>query len=473
MSQPLPSYPDYKPAGLPWLAQVPAHWEVVANRKVFAERKDRGHTGEELLSVTISRGVIRQSDLIKNTSKKDSSNEDKSKYKLVLPGDFAYNKMRMWQGAVGYSDFRGIVSPAYIVLESITAIDVKYYHYLMRTPAYVEESHRYSYGICDDQLSLRFEDFRVIKTLLPPLPEQQRIVAFLEGKTRQIARLLRNKRQLIKLLTEQKQALIHRAVTQGLDADAPRKDSGVAWLGEVPASWTVVSIGRIARVGNGSTPSRATPEYWLGGEYPWLNSSNANRDLIDSADQFVTSKALAECHLPKVPAGSVLVAITGQGKTRGKAALLDIEATINQHIAYITPIQKINPEYLQLILTAAYATLRSISDDSGSTKGALTCADLKRFKIAFPTVKEQGQVLSFLNEETNLIDQTISRAHREIELIQEYRTRLIADVVTGRVDVRHLAVAAVSDDVADLLDEETGEEESEEELLLETEDGRE
>ena len=150
--------------------------------------------------------------------------------------------------------------------------------------------------------------------------------------------------------------------------------------------------------------------------------------------------ALRECHLPRVPVGSLLIAITGQGKTRGTSAVLGIEATINQHIAYITPRSSIvTPEYLHLVFIAAYSTLRALSDDSGSTKGALTCEDLKRFKIAIPPNDEQQLIVETIKRETQTTDTAIARTEREIALMQEYRTRLTADIVTGKLDVRAAA----------------------------------
>jgi len=161
---------------------------------------------------------------------------------------------------------------------------------------------------------------------------------------------------------------------------------------------------------------------------------------VTQADQFVTDVALKECHLPLVPMDSVLVAITGQGKTRGKATVLRMEATINQHLAYITPLGALcRPEYLRVVLTAAYRQLRSMSDDSGSTKGALTCGDLRHFRVALPPVSEQAQILSALDCETVTTNAAIARTDREISLLREYRTRLIADVVTGKLDVREAA----------------------------------
>ncbi len=194
----------------------------------------------------------------------------------------------------------------------------------------------------------------MLPVLLPTIAEQAAIVRFLNWATGQLERAIRAKRKVIALLTEQKQAIIHRAVTRGLDPSVPLKPSGIPWIGDIPQHWELWRISRLARVGNGSTPSRGNTMYWKGGVYPWLNSSQVNRGFIDTADQFVTEDALRECHLPKVSAGSVLVAITGQGKTRGMSADMGIEATINQHIAFIAPrVQLVSPEFIHLALTAA------------------------------------------------------------------------------------------------------------------------
>src|SRR5271166_2811773 len=137
-------------SGQGWLGTVPSHWQVLPHRSLFNEVKNQGHREEPLLSVTISRGVIRQADLIASTSKKDSSNLDKSKYKLVEPGDLVYNKMRAWQGAIGMSTDRGLVSPAYIVLRLRNGGLPRYFHYLFRTPLFATEAERWSYGITSD-----------------------------------------------------------------------------------------------------------------------------------------------------------------------------------------------------------------------------------------------------------------------------------------------------------------------------------
>jgi len=458
----LKPYSEYKASSQAWLGEIPRHWSLLPNRALFAEVKDRDHPDEEMLSVTITGGIVKQKTLLERSSKKDSSNLDKSSYKFVQPRDIAYNKMRAWQGAFGASALRGIISPAYVVMRLRNADDLpSYFHHLFRTPQFAKESERWSYGITSDMWSLRPEHFKMIYTPEPPPNEQVAIVRFLEWANGRLERAIRAKRKVIALLNEQKQAIIHRAVTRGIDPSVPLKSSGISWLGDIPQHWELWRISRFARVGNGSTPSRANPSYWLGGTYPWLNSSQVNRGHILSADQFVTALALSECHLPKVPAESVLVAITGQGKTRGMSAVLEIEATINQHIAFITPrIPVASAAYIHLALTAAYLQLRAVSDDSGSTKGAITCEELKRFKLPMPPRAEQDELLRRIQTETRERNIATSRLEREIELLCEYRTRLVADVVTGKLDVREAAaqlpderpLESVEDDV-ELIDE--------------------
>jgi type I restriction enzyme S subunit len=284
------------------------------------------------------------------------------------------------------------------------------------------------------------ERFLAVKTPQPPPEEQAAIARFLAWATNRLDRAIGAKRRIIALLQEQKQAIIHRAVTRGLDPSVPLKDSGIPWLGEIPEHWEVWRISRFAVVGNGSTPSRGEPRFWVGGTYPWLNSAQINRGQIDSADQFVTSTALRDCHLPKVKQGSILVAITGQGKTRGMSAVLAVEATISQHLAFITPRTPIaSSDFLNLAMTAAYSQLRAISEDSGSTKGALTCEDIKRFHLPIPPENVQTDLINCVKLQTDGILKSIAHHEREITLLREYRTRLIADVVTGKLDVREVA----------------------------------
>ena len=458
----LKPYGEVKDSGLPWLGQVPAHWRTARTGSLFGQRSQTGLAELPVLEVSLKTGVQVRAF---GSAKRKQVMADFAKYKRAAKGDLAYNTMRMWQGALGVCPVDGLVSPAYVVARPYAGVEPRYFAALFRTGDYMAEIDAASRGIVKDRNRLYWDQFKQMQSPCPPPDEQAAIVRFLDWANGRLERAIRAKRKVIALLTEQKQAIVRQTVTRGLDAESPLTATNVVWLGAIPVHWDVWRISRFARVGNGSTPSRARPSYWNGGTYPWLNSSQVNRGVIDRADQFITRTALRECHLPRVPAGSVLVAITGQGKTRGKSARLAIEATINQHLAFITPrLPVVSTEYLHLALSAAYPQLRAISDDSGSTKGALTCEDLKRFKLVLPPPHEQAQLVERVRAETGAITTASARLEREIDLLREYRTRLVADVVTGKLDVRE-AAAQLPEEAAASIDAETTDETDAPELI--------
>jgi type I restriction enzyme S subunit len=171
MDNNIKSYNKYKSVDYDYIDKIPKRWELLPNFAIFEERVTKDNIDKELLSVTINKGVIRQ----KDSNNKDNSNIDKSNYKLVKRDDIVYNKMRMWQGAVGYSEYDGVISPAYIVLKSKFDIEPRFFHYLFRSSFYINYSKRFSYGLCDDQLNLRYKDFKRMYSIVPPLDIQKKI----------------------------------------------------------------------------------------------------------------------------------------------------------------------------------------------------------------------------------------------------------------------------------------------------------
>lgn len=275
-----------------------------------------------------------------------------------------------------------------------------------------------------------------IKTLQIPVPggpeEQRRIADYLDRETARIDALIEKQRELIARLRERAKALLRSGVF-GAKQSGARLDR---WIPELSAGWSIEPLRRHTRLVNGATPNRANPAYWRGGKHGWLNSSHANSDVVVGADQWVTDAAMEECHLPRLSPGTVLVAITGQGKTRGKATLLEVHATINQHLAGVIPAKdRWDARYLTLMLRAAYNELRLISDAGGSTRGALTLSSLGNILVARPPLAEQRAIADHLHRETAKIDALIAKAERFIELAQERRAALITAAVTGQIDV--------------------------------------
>ena len=321
------------------------------------------------------------------------------------------------------------------VLSAGSEIDARYLYYITASDRFRRLGEAAMFGAAGQKRVP--EDFvRDYRVPVPPLAQQRAIADYLDRETARLDALVAEKKRLLKLLAEKRQALITRAVTRGLDPDAPMRDSGIPWLGKIPAHWEVWKLGHIASVGNGSTPNRNKAAYWTDGGIPWLNSSVVNQSEVTGADQFVTAFAVQECHLPLVKAGGVLIAITGQGKTRGRAVVLSIDSTINQHLAFIQPERsRLRSWFLRWTLFAAYDFLRNISDDAGGTKGALTCEQVANFRVPIPPPNEQTAILDHIAAFTERFDFLQSTVERAIAIIKERRAALISAAVTGRIDV--------------------------------------
>ena len=441
MTSDLKPYPAYKDAGVEWLGEVPTHWEVIPNRTLFEEVKERDHPEEPMLSVTIKRGVIRQNELLEDSSKKDGSNLDKSAYKLVKPGDIAYNKMRAWQGAVGASEYQGIVSPAYVVERPRNGVSSSYFHYLLRTPSFAKEAERWSYGITSDMWSLRPEHFKMIYACLPPPTEQAAIVRFLDHADRRIRHYIRAKQKLIALLEEQKQAIIHHAVTGQIDVRTGQpystsRNSGLKWLGDVPEHWEVLPLKRafvsmeygisdsgsdagtigLLTMGNIRDGEVTVPRY--GG----VTSVDPSLLLQDKDLLFNRTNS------------SELVAKVGLFRSEGRPV------TFASYLVRMRTRPENSPEFLNLLLNdAGFVAIARREAIPSLHQSNLNPTRYGRLKIPLPPPSEQEAIVQGVTEDTSGVNAAIVRTNREINHLREYLTRLIADVVTGKLDVREAA----------------------------------
>lgn len=373
-----------------------------------------------LMSVSAYWGVRRRDEITSDPPRAESLDN----YKICRSGDIVINKMSAYQGAFGVSPSDGLVSPDYAVLRPSASVDPRWLVYSMKTPHFMSEISNRLRGIGDVAAAnvrtprISMTDLLDISWPIPAFEEQRRIADFLDRETAQIDALIAKQEQFIGLLGERRDTVVHDAI--------PRAD-------EDPTS---DKLGRRARITNGSTPRREVARYWDGGDFPWLNSAVVNRSEVTWSDQFVTSDALAECHLPVTRPGDLLVALTGQGKTRGTASIVRMVATINQHLACISPDRsRWLPEYLLWSLRSSYGDLRRVSDESGATKGALTVDALSRHRLVMPSIEKQALVVADLEERTARIEALISKTQEHIALAKERRAALITEAVTGRFDV--------------------------------------
>ena len=435
-------YPAYKPSGVDWLGDLPDHWDKRKLRSVLTGKTERDRPDLPLLSVVRERGVIRRD----VTSKDENRNfipDDLTNYKVVRAGQFAMNKMKAWQGSYGVSAHDGIVSPAYFVFD-LDSVTERFFNMAVRSKAYVPFFGQASDGVRIGQWDLSQARMREIPFLIPPIYEQAAIVRYLDHVDRRIRRYVSAKERLIGLLVEEKQAVINRAVTRGLDPNVPLKRSGVEWLGDVPAHWEVIALTRRYSqcLGKMLDTKRIT------GSHPlrYLRNTDVQWDRINIED-------LPEMDIPPneygrytVEEGDLLVC---EGGEVGRCAIWSRQLPVcgfQKALHRLRPRSASEdvPRYMFYALQTA-ANGNAFSDGHVSTIAHLTGEKLRAHRFPFPSFLEQATIVEYLDKATTASDAAIDRARRQIELIQEYRTRLIADVVTGKLDVRK-AAAGLADE---------------------------
>jgi type I restriction enzyme S subunit len=436
----LKPYPEYKKAGVSWIGSIPAHWPEKRAKYYFKEIDERSQTGdEEMLSVSHITGVTPRSQ--KNvTMFKAESNVGQ---KRCRPGDVVINTMWAWMSALGVSNHAGIVSPAYGVYRPINdqEYDTYYLDHLLRIAGYRSEYICRSTGVRSSRLRLYPDKFLSMRVICPPWEEQQAIVRFLKAQNLMFRKFIRNKRRLIELLKEQKQNIINQAVTRGIDPNVKLKPSGVEWIGDIPEHWEALPVRRCAKlVKTGGTPAGAGDENFFKPGFNWFTPGDFKDDLYLSNSERQLSE-IGKKNVKIFPPDTVMM--TGIGNI-GKAAISRDMASCNQQINGIVPNERVEIEFFTLSLRSAKDSI--VSCGKFTTIPIINQDETKSLRVPVPHLSEQKVIVSYINKECLKIDCAITRTQREIELMREYRSRLIADVVTGQVDVRGIDVPEVAEE---------------------------
>ena len=423
----LKPYGEYKESGLPWLGQVPAHWGSRRMKFLFKERSQKGFPDEPLLAATQSKGVVRKEDYGLRTVTALNGLEN---LKLVEVGDFVIS-LRSFQGGIETSHARGIISPAYTVLRPRDEFEPRYFKSYFKSADFIRSLSLFVTGIREGQ-NIDYERLSRAFMPLPPPDEQAAIVRFLDWANGRLERAIRAKRKVIALLNEQKQAIIHRAVTRGLDPSVSLKPSGIPWLGDIPQHWEVRRVKQATRILRGKFSHRPRNDASLyDGEYPFIQTgvvAQASK-LITSYSQTLNEKGLAVSKL--FPSGTLVMTIAAN---IGEVAVLTFDACFPDSIVGFVPTASTDRDYLYMVFLCMKPEL--LREAPVNTQGNLNVERIGAMGMPFPSLGEQRQIASLAEAETAAYDSTISRLEREIELLREYRTRLVADVVTGKLDVR-------------------------------------
>jgi type I restriction enzyme S subunit len=459
-SEGLLPYPKYKNSDVSWIGKIPAHWSEKRAKYYFKEIDERSQSGdEEMLSVSHITGVTPRSQ--KNvTMFKAESNVGQ---KLCQPGDLVINTMWAWMAALGVSNYAGIVSPAYGVYRPKNDQDYDNYYldHLLRIEGYRSEYICRSTGIRSSRLRLYPDKFLSMRIVCPPQEEQRTIARFLKAQDLLFRKFIRNKRRLIELLKEQKQNIINQAVTRGLDPNVKFKPSGVEWIGDIPEHWEARRLRTLAAV-------RAS------GVDKNTNEGEASVMLCNYVDVYKNDRITANINFMKATAtpeeirsfelkpGDVI--ITKDSESWDDIAIPTFVPEVlpgvvcAYHLALIRPFSgEIEGEFLFRTFSSDPVADQFRIAATGVTRFGLAQGAIKGAFFPLPPLKEQRAIIAHINEKCAEISQAISRGEREIELMLEYRTRLISDVVTGKVNVRGIEVPEVAEKDLLELDEDTAE----------------
>ena len=444
MIEGLKPYAEYKESGQGWLGKVPAHWDLKPGHAAFSKRKVSNVGLKENTVLSLSYGRIKIKAVDKQHGLVPASYET---YQIVDEGNVIVRGTDLQNDKtslrIGLSRNRGIISSAYLCLEARETISPDYGYHILNVFDLTKAIYRYGSGL---RQNLDHGEIKRLPVFIPPPEEQAAIVRFLDHANRKIDGFIRAKRKLIGLLNEQKQAIIHRAVTRGLDPTAPLKPSGLSWLGDIPAHWEVRRVKFVVdHLGPGiqmgpfgsslTTLESSDTGFKLYGQENTISGDFTRGSRWLTQDQFLS---LRKYEL--LPGDIVLTRKGSIGKARIVPGEIGTGIADSDTIRVRLDHRLVFPEFIVEVLhTSKYIFRQFEMSQRGAILGGLNTTTIGNILLVLPPKTEQSQLLQGLRVATEPLDTAIARTEREIALMQEYRTRLTADIVTGKLDVREAA----------------------------------
>lgn len=414
-----------------WQGVVPEHWQVLKLRQILSPVSEKNHPDLPLLSVVREKGVI-----VRNIEDKEENHnyvpDDLSGYKLVKIGQFAMNKMKAWQGSYGVSRFDGIVSPAYFVFDIQCDINKDFFNRAIRSVVYVNYFGQASDGIRVGQWDLSIQRMKEIPFLLPPRPEQDQIVRFLDWKVSSINKLINIKCNEIKELGTLKQSMISYAITHGLTSNIPMKFSGIKWLGDIPAHWQIMKLRQILHpvsVKNCSEIPLLSVVREQGVILRDVEDTESNHNFIpdDLSGYKVVRKGQFAMNKMKAWQGSY--GISGYTGIVSPAYFI-FDVTFENLVYFHYAIR--SKVYINFFAQA--------SDGIRVGQWDLHMDKMKEIPFIVPPSDEQATIVEYIRRTLPKYDIAIEKLTEEVDVLEEYKAKLISDTVAGKIDVRGIEV---------------------------------
>ncbi|MGP0058438.1 MAG: restriction endonuclease subunit S [Beijerinckiaceae bacterium] len=447
---------------IPWLQELPAHWEVVSSKQLFFVRKELAREYDQQLAATQAYGVISQKEFERRVGRRVVQiTQNLEKRRHVEKDDFVIS-MRSFQGGLERAWETGCIRSSYVVLKPSDRVHVGFFQYVFKSHGYIQALQATSNFIRDGQ-DLNISNFSLVDLPLPPREEQHLLARFLDWHGLQTAKLIRTKKKLIALLNEQKQAIIHCAVTQGLDPNVKLKPSGIPWLGNVPEGWKVKRLKTVCRINPSKLGIKVRNTDGLATFLP-MERVSSDGQIDCSLQQPVSEFATGFTFFQR---NDVILAKITPCFENGKGAVLDALPTEvgfgSTEFIVLRASSALDPRFLYLLTFEPQFRRLGVESMTGSAgQQRISPEFVANYVVAVPDREEQVLIIEALRTVTRVVDATIDAANREIALVQEFRTRLIADVVTGKLDVRAAAASLPENTEFEPIEELPGDEDLEE-----------
>ena len=430
-------YDSYKDSGIEWIGEIPSHWGYspvkyfteIINGSTPSSSEESYWDGDINWVTTDDLGKLNQK-YIFNTRRTITELGYKSCGTTIAPKGSVVISSRAPIGHLGILKIDACTNQGCKTLIPKN-INSEFLHYYLL----IGKNELEALGQGSTFKELPTSALKGFKIISPPIEEQTTIANYLDQKTTQIDDLIAKKERLIQLLEEERTAIINQAVTKGLDPSVPMKDSGIEWLGEIPDHWELWKISHaFKRIGSGTTPESGNPLYHDNGTINWLNTGDLNDSEVVSCNKKITEQAIKDyTSLKLFPAGSLVMAM--YGATIGKTGIIKFDTTTNQACCVFCKGEIIDLKFLQYWFFAKKENIINLAIGGGQPN--ISQNILKDSRVNCPEISEQIRIVQYLDSSTKEVDLVISKTNEEIELLKEYKTALISEVVTGKVDVRN------------------------------------
>ena len=418
---------EMKDSGIEWIGQIPTGWKLRRAKTLFTQRNSKGNGIEVLLSPTQKYGVVPQSQLEGVVQVKEDA--DLQMFKTLHKGDFVIS-LRSFQGGFEYSLYEGVCSPAYQVFYPTSPICDTYYRYLFKSQSFISKMNNLTVGIREGK-NIQYVDFANSQIPVPPLAEQERIAVFLNAECAEIDAVLEKTRASIEEYKKLKQAIITQAVTKGIRGDRPMKDSGIEWIGDIPAEWNKDKVIRVFSViGSGTTP-KSSDENLFDGNTPWIQSGDINGENLFVTKNCVSNSAIESYIALRVYQAPYLV-VAMYGASVGNLSLSMIDACVNQACCVLKK-PTINLKFAFYIFKAVkdYLARKAV----GGGQPNISQETIKQLWLTIPSADEQIEISNYLDEKCRSVDALIAKKQQYLTEIENYKKSLIYEYVTGKKEV--------------------------------------